>query len=373
MPDPSPVLIPLINPNEPEAVLAAVHIKEGQQIAAGDLLCTIETTKSTAEIAAEQPGFVIGLRLAVGQSVRAGEVFCYLAETAESDIPVQPSEPTLSSQDQPVPEGLRITQPALELARKNNLDLASLPVGPLVTEAAVQQAIQSNKHPASSVDHSTPTSAFDPTAIIIYGGGGHGKAVIDMLRALGTYRIVGIIDDGLPGEHVTQVMGTPVLGGAEVLPALHEQGVRLAANAVGGIGNIAIRIKIFQRLAEAGFMCPVLVHPSALVEPSADLSAGVHVFPRAYVGSEARLGFGVIVNTGAIVSHECRLDAYANISPGAILAGQVNIGTGALVGMGATINLQARIGQLARIGNGATVKSDVPGNGIVRAGTTWPD
>jgi acetyltransferase-like isoleucine patch superfamily enzyme len=40
--------------------------------------------------------------------------------------------------------------------------------------------------------------------------------------------------------------------------------------------------------------------------------------------------------------------------------------------MGVTVNLGAEIGPGARIGNSATIKSDVPANGVVRAGTVWP-
>ena len=120
----------------------------------------------------------------------------------------------------------------------------------------------------------------------------------------------------------------------------YQQGVRLAVNAVGGIGDVAVRIKIFQRIAQAGFACPAVVHPTAFVEASAQLSPGVQVFPHAYVGSDVRVGFGSIINTGAIVSHDCILGDYTNLSPGAILAGAVQVGSGALIGMGATINLR---------------------------------
>ncbi len=216
-----------------------------------------------------------------------------------------------------------------------------------------------------------PAADFDPTAIIVYGGGGHGKSLIELLLALGSYRLAGVIDDSLPkGE---AVLGVPVLGGGEVLAELHGGGVRLAANAVGGIGDLTVRVTVFERLAQAGFTCPAVMHPIAYVEPSADLSPGVQVFPHAYVGSDVRLGYGTIVNTGAIVSHDCLLGNYVNISPGAILAGGVQVGDGVLVGMGATINLLAHIGRGARIGNGATVKSDVPEAGVVRAGSVWPD
>jgi sugar O-acyltransferase (sialic acid O-acetyltransferase NeuD family) len=213
--------------------------------------------------------------------------------------------------------------------------------------------------------------SFDPNAIIVYGGGGHGKALIDLIRILGTHPIAGIIDDGVTVG--TVLMGVPVLGGGNILGQLVDQGITLAVNAVGGIGNIHTRTKVFDRLLQAGFTCPTLVHPTAFVEPSALLAGGVQVMPHSYVGSESRVGFGVIINTGAIVSHDCILGDYVNLSPGAILAGEVNVGLATLIGMGVTVNLRVRIGERARIGNGATVKSDVPQNGLVHAGSIWPE
>ena len=359
----TPVLIPLLNPNEPEALLAALHIQEGQCMAAGDLLCTFETTKSTADLHAEADGYVAGLKFTEGQTVRAGDVLCYLADSPEWQAPAAPiTTPQASSP----PANLRITQPALALARQHELDLSQLPAGELITERRIQALLGQQPRPAFSL----PEESYAPNAIVVYGGGGHGKALIDLLRALGTYPIAGILDDRLPpGE---MIMGVPVLGGAAALAELKQRGLRQALNAVGGIGNISVRIKVFEQLAQAGFSCPTLIHPRATVEPSARLADGVQVFPHAYVGSEAQIGFGVIVNTGAIVSHDCQVADYANLSPGSILAGEVHIGSGVLVGMGVTINLQVQIGERARIGNSATVKSNVPAGGIVHAGTIWP-
>lgn len=366
----TPVTFPLLNPNEPEALLAALHVQEGQRVASGDLLCTLETTKSAADLLAEQAGYVVGLRSQQGQTVRAGEILCYLAEEANWTPPAAPevlTEEIMTSLEDALPEGLRITQPALALVRQLGVELGRLPTDRLVTESVVR----STQSKPSSLSLAPPASAFDARAIVVYGGGGHGKTLIDLLRRLGIYQIAGVIDDGLPAG--AQVLGLPVLGGAEVLPELHRQGIRLAVNAVGGIGNLAIRVQVFSRLAEAGFVCPAVIHPSAVVEASARLSPGVQVFALAYVGSEARVGFGGIVNTGSILSHDCTLGDYVNISPGAILAGEVQVGPGTLVGMGATVNLQVKIGAGARIGNGATVKADVPEKGIVRAGAIWPE
>lgn len=366
----NPVLIPLLNPNEPEAVLASLAVQEGQQVTEGQELCVIETTKSATQVAAQASGYVVGLRFEQGQMVRAGDILCFLADSPDWRPPPeeQTSTGTPGSQPEPdLPPDLRITEPALALARKSDLDLSILPSGVLVTESVVRELIERSSREGAIP---LPESEFDPRALVLYGGGGHAKMLIDLMRAQGTYQLVGIVDDGLQAGRI--IMGLQVLGGREILPELASQGMRLAANAVGGIGDINMRVNVFEILAAAGFDCPALAHPSAYIEPSAQLLAASQVFGLAYVGSQARLGYGVIVNTGAIVSHDCVLDTYAIVSPGAMIAGEVQVGRGALIGMGVTVNLGVKVGAGARLGNGATVKGDVPAGGIVRAGTIWP-
>lgn len=363
----SPVIIPLLNPNEPQALLSGLYILEGQQVSAGDTLCSLETTKSTAELQAEQAGFIAGLSFEQGATVNAGDRLCFIAPAPDWQPEGVDQASTADSLDSWVSRGLRITQPALALIRQHEIDPASLPADTLITADFVRSLIKSPGFEGGP----TGKLPLDPSAVLVYGAGGHGKSVIDLLRALNTHHIVGIIDDGItPGE---QVMGLPVLGGHESLAGLRESGVGYSINAVGGIGNITMRIRVFQFLLARGFECLTIVHPSALVEPSAELADGVQVFPHAYIGSEAQVGFGGIVNTGAVVSHDCALGDYANISPGAMLAGGVRVGEGVLVGMGATVNLNVSIGDGARIGNSAVVKSDVPGGAVVKAGTIWPE
>ncbi len=207
-------------------------------------------------------------------------------------------------------------------------------------------------------------------SIVLYGGGGHGKALIDLLRALGTFNLLGIVDDRLPDTET--VLGVPVLGTAAMLPQLRDQGISLAVNGVGGIGNPDARAAVFERLERHGFSFPVLVHPSVVMEPSAVLDPGVQVFPLAYVGTESTVGFGTVINIGAIVSHECRLGRVVNLSPGATLAGRVTVGDYTQIGMRATVNQDLAIGERVRIGNSATVKSDVSDYTIIYAGTVYP-
>lgn len=374
MPEPLAVVLPLLNANEPESFLAKVHVLEGQSVRAGDVLATLETTKSSGEVTAEHDGYVVGLRLEQGQMARAGEVLCYLAETPTNPSPVQSAAPAVKPEpaEPEVPEGLRITRPALALAREHGLDLHQLPHGPLVVEAQVRELLKQQPAAARETPRAVPAMAAQPdiSALIVYGGGGHGKSLIDLVRLLGTYRLVGVIDDGQPAGG--NVLGVPVVGGSDSLSKLYQRGIFQAVNAVGGIGNLSVRQKVFERLAEAGFVCPAVVHPTAFVEASAQLAAGVQVFPHAYVGSSAQVGFGTIVNTSVVVSHDCRLGDCANISPGALLAGGVEVGDQTLIGMGVTVFLGVKIGAGVRIGNGATIKADVPAGTVVQAGMSWP-
>ena len=362
----SPILVPLLNANEPEARLVTIHTRDGAPVKKGDLLFTIETTKAAAEIDAPETGF-FRLLAAEDTTFAVGDILAFITTAADETLPKMPASAlSISAALEPAITGsvsgeLRMTRPARELAQVLGLDLSTLPRDRLITEALLRQLTQ-----APSQDISVPLNA----PIVIYGAGGHAKAVMEMVRALGTFQIAGIVDDN-PALTGSSVLGIQVLGTREILSRLYEQGIHLAANGVGGIINIGIRINLFQLLGMQGFAFPALCHPRATLEASAHVFDGVQVFANAYVGSSAVLHAKCMINTGAIISHDCHIGAYSHIAPGALLAGHVVVGEKALVGMGVTTAIGIRIGSGARIGNGAILLADVPERAIVPAGKVW--
>jgi len=356
---PTSITVPLLNANEPEARLVDVHVREGQRVEPGDILFTIETTKAASDIEAPSAGFV-RMIAAEGDTLVVGDLLAYLTETADELLPTRESVATQPSDS--VPGDLRITKPARVLAESLGLDLASLPTDRLLTESAIRE-IAASLAPIELPD-------FDTGHILIYGAGGHAKAVMEMVQAIGAHRIAGILDDN-PALKGRSVLGIPVLGGRDLLPLLCEKGLTLAANGVGGILDIAVRVRLFEMLAKAGFNFPPLAHPRATVEPSVTLGAGVQVFANAYVGSSTVLQPRCMINTGAIVSHDCEIGEYSHIAPGAMLAGHVHVGERSLVGMGVTTAIGIKIGDGVRIGNGAVVYADVPDKTILPAGKVW--
>ena len=62
--------------------------------------------------------------------------------------------------------------------------------------------------------------------IIVVGGGGHGKVVIDAIKKAGEFNIHGIVDARLPKG--ASVLGIPVLGDDNILTDVFKKGITAA-------------------------------------------------------------------------------------------------------------------------------------------------
>jgi UDP-perosamine 4-acetyltransferase len=200
-------------------------------------------------------------------------------------------------------------------------------------------------------------------SIVVYGGGGHGRVVIEALRAAGESTPVAVLDPALAGE----VDGVPVRTGDGAAAALRAAGVEAAAIGVGSVGDSIARRRVHGEALKAGFALPPVVHPRASVASTSSLAPGCFVAAGAVVGPGAALGECAIVNSNAVVDHDCLLGAFVHIAPGATLSGGVVVGDDAHVGTGAAVVQGVRIGAGALVGAGAAVIADVP-EGAVAVG-----
>jgi sugar O-acyltransferase (sialic acid O-acetyltransferase NeuD family) len=197
--------------------------------------------------------------------------------------------------------------------------------------------------------------------IVIIGAGGHGKVVLDILRAAGEDEPVGFVDSS-PSRAGGRIGGLPIFGPANVLPKLRQQGIR---GAIVAIGDSRARVQYASILREQGFELVNAIHPSSSVSPTAAMGRNVVVAAHAAVCTEARIEDSVILNTACVVDHECEIGAGAHVCPGAHLAGRVRVGAGAWIGIGANVIQCLSIGEHATVGAGAVVIRDVPAGSTV--------
>ena len=180
--------------------------------------------------------------------------------------------------------------------------------------------------------------------IAIYGESGHGSVVADIALALG-YKNILWIDDKPKNSALD--FTTFCKQHPNVPVAL-------------GIGNNQLRQKISNRLKEADVTLATLIHPSAIVSPSAVIGEGSVIMPLAVVNANATIGQGSILNSACVVEHDVTLQDFVHISPQVALAGGVFVGEMSHIGIGSSVIQNITIGSNSTIGAGSSVVSDIP-------------
>ena len=181
--------------------------------------------------------------------------------------------------------------------------------------------------------------------LAILGAGGHGRVVADA-AAVGGWDQIAFFDD-----HVASAQGTL----AALLDSLNEfDGVIVA------IGANRFRRRAALHLATRQAPMVNILHPSAVISPSARLGTGVFAAPLAVAGPNADIGDGAILNTSSSVDHDARIGPYAHIAPGAHLSGAVSVGTGTWIGVGSAMRESVAVGDWTMVGAGSVVVRDLP-------------
>ncbi|HZR25951.1 MAG TPA: acetyltransferase [Vicinamibacterales bacterium] len=196
--------------------------------------------------------------------------------------------------------------------------------------------------------------------IVVIGAGGHAKVVLDVARSTGMSDadVLGFVDDNV-ALIGTRVSGFPVIGPIDALPPPRE------ARVIMGIGDNALRCRLFARLRERGYEILTVIHRSAIVAPGCTLGDGVVVMAQAAVNVDTRIGDNVVLNTGCTVDHDCAIGAHAHIAPGANLAGGVVIGEQTLIGIGSAVIPGVAIGPRTIVGAGSVVTKDIGADCVV--------
>jgi sugar O-acyltransferase (sialic acid O-acetyltransferase NeuD family) len=154
--------------------------------------------------------------------------------------------------------------------------------------------------------------------ILLIGGGGHCKSVIDIIEQEGRYIIAGIVDKKeLVG---TKVLDYEVIGCDDDLEGLH-QTYKYAIVTVGQIKSNSLRVKLFNTLKNIGYILPVIVSPLAYVSKHSMIEEGSVVHHHAVVNANSKIGKNCIVNTKALVEHDVTVEDHCHISTGAIING----------------------------------------------------
>jgi len=184
--------------------------------------------------------------------------------------------------------------------------------------------------------------------IILIGGGGHCRSVIDVIESGNEFRIIGIIDKE---ENIGQeVLGYPIFASDDELPDLH----RTICNAFVTIGHVASndpRKRLYLKIKQLGFNIPVIISPLAYVSKYASIGEGTIVMHQALVNANARIGRNCIINTKALIEHDAIIEDNCHISTSAVVNGGVCIKEDTFFGSNATSKQCAIISGFIKAGS----------------------
>jgi sugar O-acyltransferase (sialic acid O-acetyltransferase NeuD family) len=168
--------------------------------------------------------------------------------------------------------------------------------------------------------------------ILLIGGGGHCKSVIDVIEQEGRFNIVGIVEK--PDFLETDVLGYQIIGNDSDLGDLAKK-YEYALITVGQIKSPSLRIKLFDLATKAGFTLPNIISPNAYVSKHSSIGKGVVVMHNAIVNANASIGDNCIINSKALIEHDCLISKNCHISTNVTINGGVTVESGCFIGSGA--------------------------------------
>ena len=187
--------------------------------------------------------------------------------------------------------------------------------------------------------------------VVLVGGGGHARVILDILTANQEYEIAGFTS--LEMDEKTSTMFQCSWLGTDVAS-------EKTTHVFVAIGNNHRRRASTQQLKDFTLINAISRH--AILSRHATLGLGIAIMPGAIVNAGTQVGDGAIINTNASVDHDCLIGAFSHIAPGVAIAGSVRIGEEVLIGTGARIIPGVTIGNRAIIAAGAVVIHDVAPN-----------
>ena len=195
--------------------------------------------------------------------------------------------------------------------------------------------------------------------LILIGGGGHCKSVIEVAESTG-YTIIGILDR--PEEVGKKVLAYEVIGVDDDIPLYVDKAEFVIT--VGFIKNSALRIKLFNKVLEAGGKLATLIASTAYVSKYAKIGQGIVVMHQAFVNAGAVIGDNAIINTFANIEHDAHIGNQCHISTGAMVNGDCVVSDNCFIGSQSVLANAISICPDVVVGAGSLVRKNIVQAGI---------
>ena len=169
--------------------------------------------------------------------------------------------------------------------------------------------------------------------ILLIGGGGHCKSVIDVIEQEKKFIIAGIIDKKeLIGK---DILGYEAIGCDTDLPELFKK-YKYAIVTIGQIKSNNLRVKLFNTLKNIGYKLPTIISPLAYVSKHSAIEEGTIIMHQVLINADVKIGKNCIINTKALVEHDAIIEDNCHISTASVINGGVTVKQNSFIGSNST-------------------------------------
>lgn len=198
--------------------------------------------------------------------------------------------------------------------------------------------------------------------IILIGGGGHCKSVIDVIEAENKFEIKGILD--LKEKKGEKILGYEIVGTDDEIETFSKRGLAFHLT-LGHIKSAEGRYKLYTHLKKVNAKLPALCSPTAYVSKHARLGEGTVILHHAVVNADVHIGANCIINSRALIEHDTVIGDHCHVSTGAIVNGNCKVAHFSFVGSQSVLIQGVEIGENCMIGAGSVVTKSWPANTIL--------
>ena len=195
--------------------------------------------------------------------------------------------------------------------------------------------------------------------LILVGGGGHCKSIIDAAESSG-YNILGILD--IPGNVGKSVCGVNIIGTDEKTIEYIDQALFIIT--VGNTTDNSLRLKLYHNIKSLGGKFATIIASTAYVSKYAEIGEGTVVLHQTCINAGGKIGNNCIINTFADIEHDVQIGNHTHISTGAIVNGNCIIGESVFIGSQSTIKQGVCITKDVVVGASSFVNRDINESGI---------
>ncbi|MEG1300038.1 MAG: acetyltransferase [Erysipelotrichaceae bacterium] len=196
--------------------------------------------------------------------------------------------------------------------------------------------------------------------VILLGAGGHCKSIIDSIKSMKCYDIIGILDiEENIGEYIENIQ---IIGKDEDLCKYYNYEENYFFISIGSIGDYSLRKQVIEKANKTKLESINVIDATAIIAETVKIGKGVFIGKNCVINANTIIGDYAIINTGAIIEHDCKIDSFVHIAPASVIAGNCHIGYGTHIGMNSTVLQNLNIGNNCLIGAGSIVLGDIKDN-----------